>query len=93
MAISVNRPGAVVCCLKGHLRLVQTLHLIYKRRVAGELDDIRVNADCPRCGHQFVVQWKTLRLQRTVECQGCGVTIKLEDATPIGAVQRLIDEA
>ncbi|GAO79035.1 hypothetical protein SC1_02353 [Sphingopyxis sp. C-1] len=32
-------------------------------------------------------------LGRTIECQGCGETIKLEDHTPIAAVQRLIDEA
>jgi peptide subunit release factor 1 (eRF1) len=57
-----------------------------------ELDDIRVNADCPNCGHEFVVTYRTLRLARTVECQGCGVTIRLGDDTPIAAVQRLIDE-
>lgn len=67
--------------------------LSYILSMAGELDDIRVNADCPKCGHQFVVHWKTLRLERTVECQGCGETIKLEDGTSIGTVQRLIDEA
>ena len=32
-------------------------------------------------------------LGRTIECQGCGETTKLEDHTPIAAVQRLIDEA
>lgn len=61
--------------------------------MAHELDEIRLNVDCPKCGHEFVLLWKTLRLERTVECQGCGETIKLEDDTPIGKVQRLIDEA
>ena len=61
--------------------------------MANELDDIRANADCPRCGLEFSVPYKTLRLGKTIECQGCGETIKLEDATPIGKVQRLIAEA
>lgn len=60
--------------------------------MANELDDIHANVDCPNCGHEFVVTYRTLRLGRTVECQGCGETISLEDDTPIGGVQRLIDE-
>jgi hypothetical protein len=60
--------------------------------MANELDSIRVNADCPACGAEFVVLWKSLRLERTTECPGCGVTIRFEDDTPVGAVQRLIDE-
>jgi hypothetical protein len=31
-------------------------------------------------------------LARTIECLGCGETIRPIDDTPIGAVQRLIDE-
>ena len=73
--------------------MARRVRLGYIRFMAGDLDDILVNADCPNCGYRFVVPWKTLRLERTVECQGCGETIKLEDRTPIGAVQRLIDEA
>jgi DNA-directed RNA polymerase subunit RPC12/RpoP len=61
--------------------------------MANELDDIRANGDCPRCGRDFSVSYKTLRLGRTIECPGCGETIKLEDDTPISKVQRLIDEA
>lgn len=61
--------------------------------MAGELDDIRAQVDCPVCGHEFNVTYRTLRLGRTVECQGCGETIRLEDDTVIGTVQRLIDEA
>jgi DNA-directed RNA polymerase subunit RPC12/RpoP len=61
--------------------------------MAHELDDIRANDDCPACGRTFTVSYKTLRLGRSVECQGCGETIRLEDGTPIGAIQRLIDEA
>lgn len=61
--------------------------------MAHELDDIRAQADCPNCGEELSVSYRTLRLRRTIECQGCGETVKLEDATPIGEVQRLIDEA
>ena len=61
--------------------------------MANELDEIRLPADCPNCGEVMHVSYKTLRLGRTVECQGCGVTIKCEDDTPLAEVQRLIDEA
>ena len=61
--------------------------------MAYELDDIRANTDCPRCGREFSVSYKTLRLGKTVECLGSGETIRLADNTPIGTVQRLIDEA
>lgn len=60
--------------------------------MAGELDDIRAQGDCPGCGQEFSVSYRTLRLGRFIECQGCGETIRLEDDTPISAVQRLIDE-
>jgi len=62
------------------------------RLMAGELDDIRANAECPKCGKPFSVSYKTLRLGRSIECQGCGKTIRLEDDTTIGDVQRLMDE-
>jgi uncharacterized Zn finger protein len=61
--------------------------------MAHELDDIRAQAECPVCGREHNVPYRTLRLGRTVECQGCGETIRFEDDTPITAVQRLIDEA
>jgi hypothetical protein len=61
--------------------------------MAHELDDIRAVSDCPVCGREFSVSYRTLRLGRTFECPGCGETIRLEDDTPIGAVQRLIDQA
>lgn len=61
--------------------------------MANELDQIRASTDCPKCGREFSVPYLTLRLGRTVECQGCGITIALEDETPIGVVQRLMDEA
>lgn len=64
----------------------------YELGMAYELDDIRVSDECPGCGRGFTVTYKTLRLGRTIECQGCGETIRLEDATPIAAVQALIDE-
>ena len=61
--------------------------------MANELDDIRVGEDCPVGGTPFVVTFKTLRLGRTIECQGCGETIRPQDGTPITAIQKLIDEA
>jgi hypothetical protein len=60
--------------------------------MANELDDIRASTDCPVCGRKLSVPYRALRLDRTIECQGCGETSKLEDHTPIAAVQRLIDE-
>jgi len=57
-----------------------------------ELDGIRAQSDCPACGRPFSVPYRTLRLGRTIECQGCGETIGLEDDTPIGRIQKLIDE-
>ncbi len=61
--------------------------------MANELDDIRAQTDCPRCGQELNVNYGTLRLERTIECPGCGETIRPIDDTPIGAVQKLIDEA
>ena len=60
--------------------------------MAHELDDIRASTDCPACGGDLVVLYKTLRLSRTIECPSCGETVRLIDETPIGVVQRLIDE-
>jgi len=60
--------------------------------MAHELDGIRGNEDCPACRAEFVGLYRTLRLQRTAECPGCGETIRIEDDTVIGKVQRLIDE-
>jgi transposase-like protein len=64
----------------------------YAPRMADELDEVLASGDCPGCRRAFSVSYRTLRLGRTYECQGCGQTIQLEDATPIGAVQRLMDE-
>lgn len=60
--------------------------------MAHELDDIRAEGACPNCGRVESVSYRILRLGLTVECQGCGETLRLEDQTPIGEVQRLIDE-
>lgn len=60
--------------------------------MANELDDIRAETNCPVCGIPLNLSYKTLRLRRTVECQGCGETIRPIDETPIGKVQALIDE-
>ena len=60
--------------------------------MAHELDDIKAQTDCPVCGCDLNISYQALRLKRTVECQGCGETIRPIDETPIGAIQRLIDE-
>ena len=60
--------------------------------MANELDEIRAQANCPVCCFALNLTYKTLRLRRTVECQGCGETIRPIDKTPIGKVQALIDE-
>src|SRR5690606_4734440 len=60
--------------------------------MAHDLDDIKAQSDCPVCGTLFNVSYRTLRLNRTIECQGCGETIRPIDETPIGKLQDLIDE-
>lgn len=62
-------------------------------RMAYELDDIKAQSDCPVCGRVFHVSYKTLRLRRTIECQGCGETVRPIDETPIAKIQALIDDA
>jgi uncharacterized Zn finger protein len=57
-----------------------------------ELDDIHAQVDCPNCGRELSISYRTRRLGKTVECLGCGETIRLTDDTLIGAVQRLIDD-
>ena len=61
--------------------------------MANELDGIRAQTTCPVCDRELNVPYRTLRLKRTIECPGCGETIRLIDDTPIGTIQRLIDEA
>ncbi|WP_267347087.1 hypothetical protein [Sphingomonas sp. GM_Shp_2] len=61
--------------------------------MAQELDDIAAQTDCPVCGRVLTIPYRTLRLARTIECQGCGETIRPIDDTPIGRVQKLIDES
>lgn len=47
--------------------------------MSNELDNIRAQADCPKCGRELSVSYRTLRLGRTVECLGCGEMIRLHD--------------
>ncbi len=61
--------------------------------MAHELDDIAAQTECPLCGRVLNIPYKTLRLARTIDCPGCGETIRPIDDTPIGRVQKLIDEA
>lgn len=61
--------------------------------MANELDDITAQSECPVCGCALTLPYKTLRLGRTIECKGCGETIRPIDDTPIGRVQALIDDA
>jgi uncharacterized paraquat-inducible protein A len=59
--------------------------------MAGELDDILAQVDCPRCGKELSVPYRVIRLQKAAGCS-CGAMIRLEDDTPIGRMQALIDE-
>ena len=65
---------------------------MYARAMVAELDDILAQVDCPKCGAAINVPYRQLRLHKAAACQ-CGVLIRLEDDTPIGAVQRLINQA
>ena len=60
--------------------------------MAGELDDITAQTECPKCGAIVNVPYRQIRLHKAAACS-CGVLLRLEDDTPIAAVQRLIDEA
>ena len=62
-------------------------------RMVYELDDIKAQSECPVCGCVFNVTYKTLRFRRTIECQGCGETVRPIDETPIAKIQALIDDA
>ncbi len=61
--------------------------------MAHELDDIAAQTECPVCGCALNIPYRTLRLERTIECPGCGETIRPIDDTPIARIQKLIDEA
>lgn len=60
--------------------------------MVGELDDIRAQVDCPKCGATLNVPYGEIRLRKAAACS-CGAMLRLEDDTPIAAIQRLIDEA
>ena len=57
-----------------------------------DLDRIEAQIDCPRCGAEISVPYSQIRIQKAAACK-CGALIRLEDDTPMAAVQRLIDEA
>ncbi len=59
--------------------------------MTGELDDIKAQVDCPKCGKELNVPYRVIRLQKAVGCS-CGAMIRLGDDTPIGVLQHLIDE-
>jgi hypothetical protein len=56
------------------------------------LDDILAQVDCPRCGAEISAPYSQIRLYKAAGC-ACGTLIRLEDDTPIAAIQALIDEA
>jgi len=68
-------------------------HGVCLKSMAHELDDIGAQTECPVCGGELIVTYKTMRLERTVECPTCGETVRPIDDTPIGKIQKLIDEA
>lgn len=96
---STPRKGRAVAFDEGKFDLTEGRPLLlfqarreYTCTMAWELDDIRASTECPVCGRGLIVSYRTLRLGRTIECQGCGETIKLYDDTVIEKVQGLIDE-
>jgi hypothetical protein len=60
--------------------------------MAGELDDINAQVDCPRCGQVLNVSYRDIRLLKAAACS-CGALLRLEDDTPLSIVQQLIDDA
>jgi hypothetical protein len=63
----------------------------YCLNMAGELDDINAQVDCPKCGRVLNVSYRDIRLLKAAAC-GCGALLRLEDDTPLSIVQQLIDE-
>ncbi|QCB37833.1 hypothetical protein E5554_08285 [Sphingobium sp. PAMC28499] len=59
--------------------------------MANELDSIVVRVDCPKCGRELSVSYRTMRLQKSVGCS-CGAAIRLANETSIADIQRLIDQ-
>jgi hypothetical protein len=60
--------------------------------MAGELDDIEAQVDCPRCGQVLSVSYREIRLLKAASCR-CGALVRLEDDTPLSTIQNLIDDA
>lgn len=58
-----------------------TCEAILPSAMATQLDDMRVNGDCPNSDYEFAATYRTLTLQKTIAYQGCGQIIRLEDAT------------
>ena len=72
--------------------LVEPVPECIMANMANELDDILSQTDCPVCGVNLNVSYKTLRLGRTIECTDCGETIRPIDDTPISKIQKMIDD-
>jgi hypothetical protein len=66
--------------------------ICYMRLMAGELDDIEAQVDCPRCGQTISISYRNIRLLKAASCR-CGAVLSLDDDTPISTVQNLINEA
>lgn len=60
--------------------------------MANDLDDLLLSEDCPQCGTTVRFTYAQMRLHKAAGC-ACGLLLRLEDDTPIAAVQALIDEA
>jgi hypothetical protein len=60
--------------------------------MGSDLDGIFVQVDCLRCGATINVPYSQIRLLKAAGCS-CGALMRLEDDTPIAAVQALMDEA
>ena len=56
------------------------------------LSRLQARHEAPALLSLWRAPWGGPRGERTVDCPGCGVTIQPIDDTPIGVVQKLIDE-
>ncbi|WP_293880598.1 hypothetical protein [Sphingomonas sp.] len=77
--------------VRGRL-LAGTVLFCYGLNMAGELDDINAQVDCPRCGRVLNVSYRDIRVLKAASC-ACGALLRLEDDTPLSTVQQLIDDA
>jgi hypothetical protein len=61
--------------------------------MSGDLDDIRINVDCPHCGASITTTYGAAKVAGVAGCI-CGNVIEIDlQHSDIAAVDKLIDEA